>query len=175
MIEYNILDVVGPLPVTYSSFVVLGARDQSKIFAIQCSYADAEMCHGLLTTSVAVTPYEFLTDVFAAIKAQIKHAELDIIAPCMFGKMYIKVEGQEKLVKIVSSSPCAVLNAARAGGAPIQISEEVDQKLIDMTIEYHRLKAVLGQLFPLPMLDKTDVLRVVSDFVDKIQFTQAVV
>lgn len=173
MIEYNVLDVVGPIPVAYSSFIVLGARDNSKIFAIQCSYADAEMCHGLLTTSVAVTPYEFLADVFAALKAKIDRVELDIVSPCMFGKLFVKAKDQEKLIKIVSSSPCAAVNAARAGGAPILIPEEVSAKLIDMTIEYHRLKAVLGRVFPLPHIDNTEQLKVLSDFIDKIQFTQA--
>jgi len=130
------------------------------------------MCYGILNGSLSVTPYEFLTDVLAAVNIQVEHAELDTVSPCLYGKMFLKAENQEKPLKIVSSNPCAIINAALSGKAAIQISDDLYAKLIDSTIEYHRLKAVLMRLFPLPILDNTDVLRVMSEFVDTIQFRQ---
>lgn len=171
MTEINVVDVVGPLP-DNTCYIVIALKNKSSTFITQSSYADAEMCHGLLETPYMVTPYEFMIDVLTALETKIEFAELQNVAPAIFGKMYLKKAGMDKAMKIVSASPTAILNAALAGKAPIYIADDV-KLTMDATIEYHRLKAAMPRLFPLPIIDNSDVLRLLSDFVDKIQFRQA--
>lgn len=171
MVNVNVLDVIGPLPVENSCFVVASAGE--KIFAIQCTYADAEMCHGLLRGSPVTNPYEFTADLLEKLKISFVRGELETVNGCIYAKMFLKNSKSTTLMKMVSPNPTAVVNSALANKGPINISDDMVIKLWDATVEYHRIKGAIGSLFPLPELTNTDILRLMSEFVDKIQFRHA--
>lgn len=170
MVNVTVLDVLGPLPSDYSCFIIASTRE--KMFGIQCSYADAEIAYGLLNNTALTSPYEFMAETFSKVGVQIKSATLESVPPCIYGKMLLQAPAMDKPLKIVSSSPVSVINSSLAAKVPLEINEEMNERILDCTIEYHRMKSVMGQLFPLPLIDKTDMLRLLSDLMDKIHFRQ---
>lgn len=176
MVNVKIVDVMGPLPGDSSCFViakVIGDAGNDKMFGIQCSYADAEMANSSLNDSPLTNPYEFMTDVLQTAGIKIDKVELDTVAPCIYGKLFMSSEALAKPLKIVSSSPVAVLNSALSAKAPVEMADEMAGRIIDCTVEYHRLKSAMGNfMFPMPLIDNTNILRLLSELLDKIQFRQ---
>lgn len=168
-VSARVVDVVGPLP-DLSCFVVVSVYD--KMFGIQSGYADAEIAHGLLHGTAITSPYEFMSDTFVAAGIKIEKTELETAGNCLYGKIMMRSGAAKKPMRIVSSSPVAIVNSSLAAKIPMRINVEMAHRLIDCTNEYNDLKTTIEHLFPLPPLENTVILRLLSDFIDKIQFRQ---
>ncbi len=169
MVQVNVKDVVGP-SLDNSCYIVLVAGN--KIFSIESSFANAEICHGLLQGEIAANAYEFLADILEAVKIKIDRAELEAVNGSMYGKIYLKAEKEDKPLRLASSSVCAVINAAFAARAGIEMSEELLDAIQDESIAYYRLKTSFIETWPLLDLDSTELLEILSDYVDKVQYKQ---
>ena len=90
----------------------------------------------------------------------------------MYGKIYLSSDKATKPLRLASSSVCAVINAAFAAKAPIEMDENILKTIQDETIEYHRLKASFIETWPLLNLDSTEMLEILSEYVDKVQYKQ---
>lgn len=170
MILTSVKDVLGPLPVAGECYIILSAKDL--IFPIPCNFADASICHSLLTGTGAETPFEFLTDTLEIANTSIVSTELHEVSNSIYGKIFLK--NDSKNMKKSSSNPCMAINTALAAKAEIKITNELANKINDATVEYHRLKGAIGDLWLLPQLTSTELLELLCEFIEKIQFRQAV-
>lgn len=168
MLQVFVKDVVGP-SLDGSCYIVVGAG--SKIFSIQCNYADADTCYNLVRGNL-MTPnaYEFMNDVFSALNVQLDRAELEAVNGAIYGKLYYRTDKIKKPMRLACSNAGAVINAAIAAKASLEIDEVLVDRISDETIEYHRMKAAFVHLWPLFAPDSTELLEVLSEYIDKIQY-----
>jgi len=176
MAQVYIKDVVGPmfgaLPLEHSCFIVGSA--QERMFGIQCSFSDAEICQGLLEGNALANPYDFSTDILAVLDVKIAQITLEIIGHQMYGKIILNSDKVSKPMRMVCSNPCSAINMSLAAKVPIEMDDQMIKSMDDATIEYHRMKACIMQTWPMPQLTSTDHLRIFSEFMDKVQYRQAV-
>jgi bifunctional DNase/RNase len=172
MVQIHVKEVVGPLPFDQTCFIIITAGQQ--IFAIPSSFADAENCHNLLTHESPFTnAFDFLTATLEAVDVKINKVELEVLSGQMYGKIWMKTKGEERPLRLACSNPAILINTALSAEIPIEMSKDEISKLSDVTVEFVRLEACLAHLFPLPHISSTEVLQILSEFVDKALHVQS--
>jgi hypothetical protein len=161
-----IKDVIGPLPCRNSCYIVV--ESESRIIPISCNAYDAEICHSFINNKITLANgYEFLSGVLNKLDISTQSIEIDTVNDMIYGKIFLTTKLSKKPIKITTASPAAVINYALASELTVNLSPALIKKANDATIEYHRLKACMP-LWPMPaIIDKTEMLHLLSDFVDK--------
>lgn len=161
-----IKDVVGPMPAENQCYIILSAG--AKLIPLKCSLSDAEMCHSMLLGETGgPCPYEFLTHTLEFLGIKMQSAELENVNNITYSKFYFVSPHLSKPLRIASANACAGVNASLAGKCDLDVSDEFVNAAPDVTIQYHSMVNVIGKLWPMPHLDKTDAMEAVSDFLDK--------
>jgi bifunctional DNase/RNase len=161
-------DIIGPLPCSTGNTCYIVIESENRMIPIPCSILDGEICHALVYGGI--TPengYEFLNSVLSKLDVKVESVEIDVVNDMVYGRILFSSKLAKKPIKITTGNPGAVINFALVSELPISMSASVIKKANDATIEYHRLKACMP-LWPLPaVIDKTEALHLLSDFVDK--------
>lgn len=170
MIEIVVKDILGPLPGDNACYIVVMTKEKTgKIFSIQSSYADAEMCYNLLRDGLGgPNPYEFVTEVMGKLDVVLEKATLETVKTMMYGKLFYRKQKAAKPMKLVTANPAAAINSALAANVPLFMSDKA--AIRDTGDEYIKLKNEVGALWPLPQLSTTESLMQLSEFIDLVQF-----
>ena len=174
MISLSVKDVLGPLPSDGSCMVIATAG--GKTFALQCDHADAEMCHGLISSESfgGPSPYEFLVKILGKFNVSVTRSEIELVNGAFYSKLYFKSSRMKKPLKAVSGNPMAAINSGLASGKTVTVNRDFMAAVIDVSDEYASLKNVIGTLWPLPAkLTSTESLKVLSEFIDQAQVQNA--
>lgn len=162
-----VTDVIGPLP--DGTGLIMVSSEDHKVFPVRCSSAEAESCYNM-AASKAQTPYDFMSQVAGEFNAKLVRAEITEQSRELYSAIYFDV-GQQMLRKISTDSPANAINAAIAAKAQLFVARQTLDKIVDASNSYVVLKSILkrsyGSMYPLPMMDSTPMLRMMSDFLDE--------
>ena len=174
MINLSVKDVLGPLPSDGSCMVIATAG--GKTFALQCGHADAEMCHGLLSSESfnGPSPYEFMVKILDKLHVSMTKSEVEVVNGALYSKLWFKSSRMRKPLKAVSGNPMAAINSGLAAGKSITVNRDFMAMVVDVSDEYANMKNAIGTLWPLPAkLTSTESLKVLSEFIDQAQLQDA--
>jgi hypothetical protein len=165
--KITVKDVVGPMPSENQCYILLSA--ESKILPLKCSYSDAEMCHALLQGENGPCPYEFFVNTLEVLGIRMQSAEIESVNDIAYSKLFFVSPHIDKPLRIASANPAAGVNASLAGKCQLEASDAFIRSAVDVVVQYHCLVNVVGKLWLLPHLDRTEAMEAVSDFLDKVE------
>jgi bifunctional DNase/RNase len=171
MVKVCPVGIVGPLPSEVTCPTVLVAlSNKDKIIVVPCPYGDGCAAAKMMANTRAARgpcgPYDFVPDLMRAVGATLEMALLSRQDDEFMSSVYVTPPGGT-MVKMSSDNPGIAINFALSGDCPLYVEESAWRAATDAAKALVDLGSYMS-LWPLPALNKTDSLRMFSDFMDNV-------
>lgn len=159
----TVVDVIGPLPLDNTCLIMMSAG--GKAFPIQCSLIEAQECAYRLAGTSDMPPYKVASDILKAAEITVCWTKLTKVNGAVYSQIMLQTPSGYK--KMSFDDPTVAILMAMANDLSITMEADAVGSIIDSNQKYHAMKEQLKELWPLPQIDNTNDLRILSDFLDE--------